>query len=87
MRECGGRRRHERLEPACRGEQVPCSAVVPHDLEPDGQTEILISQAYRWAFGPGRGQRYGYAAAYAVVIFLLLWAQSRLSRRLTEIDA
>jgi arabinogalactan oligomer/maltooligosaccharide transport system permease protein len=55
--------------------------------EPDGKTEILVSQAYRWAFGPGRGQRYGYAAAYAVVIFLILWAQSRLSRRLTEVDA
>ena len=55
--------------------------------EPDGKTEILISQAYRWAFGPGRGERYGYAAAYAVVIFVLLWAQSQLSKRLTEIDA
>jgi len=55
--------------------------------EPDGKTEILISQAYRWAFGAGRGERYGYAAAYAVVIFVLLWAQTQLSRRLTEIDA
>jgi arabinogalactan oligomer/maltooligosaccharide transport system permease protein len=55
--------------------------------EPDGATEILISQAYRWAFGPGRGQEYGYAAAYAVVIFILLWAQTRLTRRVTEVDA
>ncbi len=55
--------------------------------EPDGATEILISQAYRWAFGPGRGQQYGYAAAYAVVIFILLWAQTRLTRRVTEVDA
>ena len=54
--------------------------------EPDGATDILISQAYRWAFGPGRGQRYGYAAAYAVVIFVLLWAQSRLAKRLTEME-
>jgi arabinogalactan oligomer/maltooligosaccharide transport system permease protein len=53
--------------------------------EPDGGTEILISQAYKWAFADGRGQQYGYAAAYAVVIFILLWAQSRLSRRLTEV--
>ncbi len=55
--------------------------------EPDGATEILISQAYRWAFSPGRGQRYGYAAAYAVVIFALLWAQGRLARRVTEVEA
>ena len=42
--------------------------------EPDGATEILISQAYRWAFT--RGHRYGYAAAYAVLIFALLYAQT-----------
>jgi arabinogalactan oligomer/maltooligosaccharide transport system permease protein len=38
--------------------------------EPDGTTEILVSEAYRWAFT--RGHQYGYAAAYAVLIFLLL---------------
>ena len=38
--------------------------------EPDGTTEILVSEAYRWAFT--RSQQYGYAAAYAVLIFLLL---------------
>jgi len=53
--------------------------------EPDGATEILVSQAYRWAFT--RGHRYGYAAAYAVLIFLVLAAQSALSRRATEVDA
>ncbi len=48
--------------------------------EPDGTTDILVSQAYRWAFT--RGHRYGYAAAYAVIIFgvLVLWGQ--LSNRL-----
>lgn len=52
--------------------------------EPDGGTEILISEAYRWAFT--RGHRYGYAAAYAVLIFGVLLVYSRgtdriLSRR------
>jgi arabinogalactan oligomer / maltooligosaccharide transport system substrate-binding protein/arabinogalactan oligomer / maltooligosaccharide transport system permease protein len=49
--------------------------------EPDGATEILVSQAYRWAFT--RGHRYGYAAAYAVLIFAVLVIQSALSRRAT----
>ena len=38
--------------------------------EPDGSTEILVSEAYRWAFT--RGHQYGYAAAYAVLIFVIL---------------
>lgn len=47
--------------------------------EPDGTTEILVSEAYRWAFT--RGHQYGYAAAYAVLIFLLLyWGTRALSR-------
>ena len=47
--------------------------------EPDGTTEILVSEAYRWAFT--RGQQYGYAAAYAVLIFLLLhWGTRALSK-------
>jgi arabinogalactan oligomer/maltooligosaccharide transport system permease protein len=44
--------------------------------EPDGQTDILVSEAYRWAFT--REARYGYAAAYAVLIFLLLTLVTRL---------
>jgi arabinogalactan oligomer/maltooligosaccharide transport system permease protein len=47
--------------------------------EPDGATDILVSQAYRWAFT--RGHRYGYAAAFAVLIFVVLVAQSTLARR------
>jgi arabinogalactan oligomer / maltooligosaccharide transport system substrate-binding protein/arabinogalactan oligomer / maltooligosaccharide transport system permease protein len=47
--------------------------------EPDGATDILISQAYRWAFT--RGHRYGYAAAFAVLIVLVLVAQSVIARR------
>ncbi|MCB9780414.1 MAG: extracellular solute-binding protein [Alphaproteobacteria bacterium] len=47
--------------------------------EPDGATEILISEAYRWAFT--RGHRYGYASAYAVLIFFVLLAYSRIMNR------
>ena len=48
--------------------------------EPDGSTEILISEAYRWAFT--RGHRYGYAAAYAVLIFGVLVGWSQATKRL-----
>lgn len=47
--------------------------------EPDGTTEILVSEAYRWAFT--RQAQYGYAAAYSVLIFLLLFFGSRLVSR------
>jgi len=43
--------------------------------EPDGSTEILVSEAYRWAFT--RGRLYGYAAAYAVLIFGVLFLSTR----------
>lgn len=49
--------------------------------EPGSQTDILISEAYRWAFE--RGQRYGYAAAYSVLIFFFLLFFSRLGERVT----
>jgi arabinogalactan oligomer/maltooligosaccharide transport system permease protein len=49
--------------------------------EPDGATEILITEAYRWAFGT-RQEQYGYAAAYAVLIFFILLGYTRLTRRL-----
>jgi arabinogalactan oligomer / maltooligosaccharide transport system permease protein len=42
--------------------------------EPDGATDILVSDAYRWAFT--RDAQVGYAAAYAVLIFLLLFGSS-----------
>jgi arabinogalactan oligomer/maltooligosaccharide transport system permease protein len=38
--------------------------------EPDGSTDILVSEAYRWAFT--RQAQYGYAAAYSVLIFAIL---------------
>ncbi len=43
--------------------------------EPGGASEILISEAYKWAFE--RRMRYGYAAAYAVLIFVMLLAYGR----------
>jgi ABC-type sugar transport system permease subunit len=54
--------------------------------KPGGATDILVTQAYRWAFE--RGQRYGMAAAYATIIFLILvgWmlVAGRLSRGAKE---
>ena len=50
--------------------------------EPDGSTEILVSEAYRWAFT--RGHQYGYAAAYAVLIFGVLLLSTRVASRLRE---
>jgi arabinogalactan oligomer/maltooligosaccharide transport system permease protein len=44
--------------------------------EPDGQTDILVSEAYRWAFT--RQAQYGYAAAYSVLIFVLLFGATKL---------
>jgi arabinogalactan oligomer/maltooligosaccharide transport system permease protein len=44
--------------------------------EPGGATDILVSEAYRWAFQ--RNEPYGVAAAYCVMIFfvLLLWSRA-----------
>ena len=47
--------------------------------DPDGTTDILVSEAYRWAFT--REAQYGYAAAYAVLIFLMLMFTTRLLER------
>ncbi len=47
--------------------------------DPDGSTDILVSEAYRWAFT--REAQYGYAAAYAVLIFLMLMFTTRLIER------
>jgi ABC-type sugar transport system permease subunit len=38
--------------------------------KPNNSTNILVTDAYRWAFE--RGERYGMAAAYGTVIFLIL---------------
>jgi len=47
--------------------------------EPDGGTEILISEAYKWAFQ--RQERYGYAAAYATLIFIVLLVYSKTTEK------
>ena len=48
---------------------------------PAGSTEILITQAYKIAF---QQYRYGYAAAYSTVIFLILLAYGTWQNRVTR---
>ena len=52
------------------------------DGQPGGATDILVTQAYRWAFE--RGERYGLAAAYATLIFLILLAWTIIGTRVTR---
>jgi arabinogalactan oligomer / maltooligosaccharide transport system permease protein len=47
--------------------------------EPGGATDILVSEAYRWAFQ--RNEQYGFAAAYCVMIFFVLLLWSRLTTK------
>lgn len=49
---------------------------------PDGSTEILVSEAYKWAFE--RQYQYGYAAAYAMVVFAILVLYSKLTQYVLE---
>lgn len=46
---------------------------------PDGSTNILVTEAYAWAFT--REAKYGYAAAYSVLIFFLLLGFTRWDER------
>lgn len=48
---------------------------------PDGQTNILITEAYH-AFKVL--QQYGFAAAYSVIIFLILYAYGKLTDRISK---
>jgi ABC-type sugar transport system permease subunit len=48
---------------------------------PDGLTDILITDAYRWAF---ERDRYGYAAAYSTLIFLILLVFTTATNRITK---
>jgi arabinogalactan oligomer/maltooligosaccharide transport system permease protein len=50
--------------------------------EPGGSTDILITEAYRWAFE--RADRYGLAAAYAAIIFAILLAYTLFANRLAR---
>jgi arabinogalactan oligomer/maltooligosaccharide transport system permease protein len=47
--------------------------------EPGGTTDILVSEAYRWAFQ--RNEQYGFAAAYSTLIFVFLLGYSTITRR------
>lgn len=49
--------------------------------QPAGATEILITQAYKLAF---EQYRYGYAAAYSTVIFLILLVYGTWQNRVTQ---
>lgn len=50
--------------------------------EPGGSTDILVSEAYRWAFD--RNEQYGFAAAYSALIFIILLAYSSCAQRLSR---
>lgn len=52
------------------------------DGRPGGGTDILVTEAYRWAFE--RGERYGMAAAYATLIFLILLVWTVFGTRITQ---
>jgi arabinogalactan oligomer/maltooligosaccharide transport system permease protein len=49
--------------------------------QPAGATEILITQAYKLAF---EQYRYGYAAAYSTIIFLVLFAYGTWQNRVSQ---
>ncbi len=52
--------------------------------EPGGATDILVSEAYRWAFQ--RNEAYGFAAAYSVLIFVFLLGYSALTRKVSQTE-
>lgn len=48
---------------------------------PSNSTDILITEAYRWAF---EKDRYGYAAAYSLIIFFILLLYSFVTSKLSR---
>ncbi len=50
--------------------------------KPGGSTDILVTDAYRWAFE--RGERYGMAAAMGTIIFLILLLWTVFGTRVTR---
>ena len=51
-------------------------AVIENEFgEENIDSDILVSETYRWAFT--REAKYGYAAAYSVLIFLMLFGFTR----------
>ena len=57
---------------------------IPGAQTPAGHTDILISYTYRLSFEGGRGPEYAFAAAIAVVIFLIVASISAYSFRYTK---
>lgn len=51
---------------------------------PAGHTDILISYAFRLAFGGGRGADFGLASAITIIIFLMVAGVTLLQYRLTK---
>jgi len=49
---------------------------------PNNGTDILVIEAFRWAFE--RGDRYGYAAAYSTLIFVILFVYTLMTNRITR---
>ncbi|MCC7073443.1 MAG: extracellular solute-binding protein [Deltaproteobacteria bacterium] len=56
---------------------------------PQGKTDILITEAFRWAFERGQGGAFGYAAAYSALVFLMLvgytTAANRVAAKVAEV--
>jgi arabinogalactan oligomer/maltooligosaccharide transport system permease protein len=51
---------------------------------PGGQTDILVTEAFRWAFERGQGGAFGTAAAYSTLIFLMLLSYNVAAARVTR---
>jgi arabinogalactan oligomer/maltooligosaccharide transport system permease protein len=51
---------------------------------PGGQTDILVTEAFRWAFERGQGGAFGLAAAYSTLIFLMLVAYNTAASRVAN---
>ena len=51
---------------------------------PGGKTDILVTEAFRWAFERGQGGAFGIAAAYSTLIFLMLLSYNIAAARVTR---
>jgi arabinogalactan oligomer/maltooligosaccharide transport system permease protein len=51
--------------------------------QPDGRTDLLVTEAFRWAFERGPGGAFGLSAAYSTLIFLILVGYSLFTNRVT----
>lgn len=57
---------------------------IPGTPTPAGYTDILISYAFRLAFGSGRGADFGLASAITIIIFIMVAAVTLLQFRFTK---